>query len=316
MWDRFRITVAGPRRNLTDFPAPGASDVVGGRLPEAGSRCRGGLIVLTPPAIGGPDPPGAYDGWVTTQSSTIRPAAALPRPVREAFSRPLPYVALVFVLTTAGLALDSAGGLAAQNLLGVVVAGFLVMSLVPLSPIERARTLIVIVVATMGEVLGSLIWGAYEYRLSNLPLFVPPGHGIVYLTGLRISEIGFVKRNTRRFVHAAAVAAAAWAVLGLTLLPRADVAGAIGVVFLIVFLLRGRAPAVYAGVFVMVAYLEIYGTWIGTWRWAEELPGTGIANGNPPSGIAAGYVFFDICALALAPIVLALALRARRSWPW
>jgi hypothetical protein len=253
---------------------------------------------------------------VSTLTSTIRTAGGLPGPIREAFSRPLPYVSLVFVLTTAGLALDSMGGLAAQNLLGLVVTGFLIMSLVPLTPIERARTLVVIVVATIGEVIGSLIWGAYEYRLSNLPLFVPPGHGIVYLTGLRISEIGFVRRNTRRFVLATAGAAGIWAVLGLTVLPRGDVAGAIGVVFLIIFLLRGRAPAVYAGVFVMVAYLELYGTWIGTWTWAEELPGTGISNGNPPSGIASGYVFFDICALALAPFVLALAVRARQRSLW
>ena len=28
-------------------------------------------------------------------------------------------------------------------------------------------------------------------------------------------------------------------------------------------------------------------------------------NGNPPSGAAAGYVLFDIVALALAPVVLA-----------
>ena len=259
---------------------------------------------------------GAYDEQVLTQQSRTRTADSLPRPVRQAFSRPLPYVVLVFILTTAGLALDSQGGLAEQHLLGLVVTGFLLMSLVPLSPIERTRTLIVIVVATIAEVIGSLIWGAYEYRLSNLPLFVPPGHGIVYLTGLRISEIGIVRRNARRFVLAVALAAGTWAVLGLTVLPRSDVAGAIGVAFLIVFLLGGRAPTVYAGVFVMVAYLELYGTWIGTWTWAEELPGTGITNGNPPSGIAAGYVFFDICALALAPLVLALIVRARQRLSW
>ena len=255
-------------------------------------------------------------GAVTTTESALGPGRVLPQLVGEAFARPPVYVALAVVLTTAGLALDSVGGLAEQHVLGVIVTGFLVLSLGPLSPIERARTLVVIVVATAGEVLGSIIWGAYEYRLSNLPLFVPPGHGIVYLTGLRISQIGIVRRNARRFVHAAAIAAGTWALLGLTVLPRRDVAGAIGAAFLIAFLLRGRAPVVYAGVFIMVAYLELYGTWIGTWTWAEELPGTGIPDGNPPSGIAAGYVFFDICALALAPTALALAIRARRLSPW
>ena len=79
------------------------------------------------------------------------------------------------------------------------------------------------------------------------------------------------------------------------------VVGALGAALLAAFLLVGRAPAVYAGVFFVVAGLELYGTALGTWAWAETAPGTPITQGNPPSGIASGYVFFDIAALALAP---------------
>ena len=85
--------------------------------------------------------------------------------------------------------------------------------------------------------------------------------------------------------------------------------------FLVLFLLRGRAPAVYAGVFFAVAYLEIYGTAVGTWRWATEIPGVGVADGNPPSGAACGYVFFDIAALYLAPALLTGWSRLRRLAP-
>ena len=74
---------------------------------------------------------------------------------------------------------------------------------------------------------------------------------------------------------------------------------------LAVYLVRGRAPAVYAGVFLVVAGLELYGTALGTWNWAEAIPGTGVPQGNPPSGVASGYVWFDIVALALAPRLLA-----------
>ena len=72
------------------------------------------------------------------------------------------------------------------------------------------------------------------------------------------------------------------------------------------FLWRSPARAAYAGVFVVVAALELYGTAIGTWRWAEELPGLGIPDGNPPSGVASGYVWFDVMALLLVPRLLAL----------
>jgi hypothetical protein len=170
-------------------------------------------------------------------------------------------------------------------------------------PLElRVLTVGVIAFATMGEVLGSLIWGVYTYRLENLPTFVPPAHGIVYLTGLALALS--LRGRARAVVAAAALAAATWALLGLTVLPRADVAGAAGVVLLLAFLLRARNAAVYAGVFFVVAALELYGTAIGTWTWAAEVPGTGIPNGNPPSGAAAGYVWFDVMALLAAPLLL------------
>ena len=88
-----------------------------------------------------------------------------------------------------------------------------------------------------------------------------------------------------------------WGIAGVTVLPRLDVAGALGAALLSVYLVRGRAPAVYAGVFLVVAGLELYGTALGTWTWAEVIPGTGVPQGNPPSGVASGYVWFDIVAL-------------------
>ena len=90
--------------------------------------------------------------------------------------------------------------------------------------------------------------------------------------------------------------------LGLTVLPRLDAAGALCIPLLLAFLWRSRARAAYAGVFLVVAALELYGTAIGTWRWAEELPGLGIPQGNPPSGVAAGYVWFDVMALLVRAV--------------
>jgi len=71
-----------------------------------------------------------------------------------------------------------------------------------------------------------------------------------------------------------------------------------GCTFLVLVLLRTRRP-VYAGVFVVVALLEIYGTALGTWSWNGVVPGLGIPQGNPPSGAASGYVVFDVLALSL-----------------
>lgn len=219
---------------------------------------------------------------------------------------PALFCAATFLITVTGLALDHFANLGVQLLLGLCTWGFLAIAFAYITPMERAQTSVVVAVATCAEVIGSVIWGVYVYRLGNLPLFVPPGHGLVYLTGLRLSQTPWLRERGRLLAGLAMIAVAGWALVGLTTLGRTDVAGAVGATVLVLFLWRGRAPAVYAGVFFAVAFLEIYGTWLGTWRWAEEVPGLGVPDGNPPSGAASGYVFFDISALALAPGLLLL----------
>ncbi len=197
-----------------------------------------------------------------------------------------------------------------QLALGVVTAVVLGLALLPLTPERRAQALGVVCFATIGEVVGSLVWGVYSYRLHNLPLFIPPAHGLVFLAGLGLSAA--LARHSRALVLLAAVASVTWAVLGLTVLAHQDVAGALCVPLLLFFLWRSRSRAVYAGVFLVVGALELYGTAIGTWRWAAELPGLGIPDGNPPSGVASGYVWFDVMALLTAPLALR-AVRSRRG---
>jgi hypothetical protein len=205
------------------------------------------------------------------------------------------------------LALDHYATYPEQLALGALTWIVLAAALTQVPPARRAQALGVVVFATIGEVTGSLIWGVYTYRLHNLPLFVPPAHGLVYLTGLALATA--LARHTRALVLVAATAAATWGLLGLLVLPRRDVAGALLVPMLLLFLWRGRNREIYAGVFVVVAALELYGTAIGTWRWARELPGLGIPDGNPPSGVASGYVWFDVMALLVAPYLVSLTRR-------
>ncbi len=207
------------------------------------------------------------------------------------------------------LALDHFASYPEQLTLGVVTFAVLFAALRRVSPERCAQALSVVAFATIGEATGSLLWGVYHYRLHNLPLFVPPAHGIVYLTGVALAAT--LERHTRALTASAAVAAATWGLLGLTVLPRRDVAGAIGVPLLLLFLWRSRNRAIYAGVFLVVASLELYGTAIGTWRWAPTLPGLGIPDGNPPSGVASGYVWFDVMALLTAPAALSVIRRRR-----
>jgi hypothetical protein len=209
---------------------------------------------------------------------------------------------LLAAYLVAMLAADTQVSLHGQLLLGAATWAVLILAARPLPPARRAQVAVVICAATIAEVTGSILWGVYTYRLHNLPTFVPPAHGIVFMAGLALSDA--LRRHARLLVAAAALGAAGWGLLGLTVLPRMDAAGALGVPLLLAFLWRSRARAAYAGVFLVVAGLELYGTAIGTWRWAPALPGLGIPDGNPPSGVASGYVWFDVMALLLAPRLL------------
>ena len=213
--------------------------------------------------------------------------------------------ALLIGYLTVLLALDHFASYPEQLGLGVVTWALLIALAWQLPLFQRAMVLGVVLFATIGEVTGSLIWGVYRYRLHNLPLFIPPAHGLVFLAGIAIAAA--LAPYARAVVAVAAAAAVTWGMLGLFVLPRRDVAGAIGIPLLLLFLWRSRNRAVYASVFLVVAALELYGTAIGTWRWAAELPGLGITDGNPPSGVASGYVWFDVMALLVAPLLVYVA---------
>jgi hypothetical protein len=235
--------------------------------------------------------------------------------VARKLTDPLAFAATVLVVIAAFLGLDAGASAYEQLAIGVATWALLLAASAPLSPEERSRVALVVLVATGAEVMGSIVLGAYTYRLENLPAFVPPGHGLVYLAGLRISHSAPVLRHARAFVAAAAVVVVVWVAVGLAMLERTDLLGALAGAGLVYMLVRGRAPTLYAGVFVIVAFLELYGTSIGAWHWAETIPGTPVGAGNPPSGIASIYVLFDIAAITLAPRLLAALDSVRRLPP-
>ena len=231
--------------------------------------------------------------------------------------RPRPALALLTALcvvtyTGAGLWADRYVGLPGQLGLGVLTWFAFLCATRPLAARERLQAMLVVGVATMGEVVGSLIWGLYSYRLHNLPAFVPPGHGLVYVGGVSLAAAAVAR--PRFLIGAATAALAVWGLAGITILPRPDVVGAFGCLVLIIVLLKTE-NAVYAGVFFMVAALELYGTAIGTWTWSASVPVLGLSAGNPPSGAASGYVLFDVTALLLAPKVVQLLRGLGRGRP-
>ena len=204
---------------------------------------------------------------------------------------------IVFVLM-----LDRGGALIQQHVLGLVSWGCLVTLLVGESPTVRYQVLIAAAFATFLEYLAAPLFGFYVYRLDNVPAFVPPGHGMVYLGAIVLARSAYVVRHAKHFVGAALLLASGWAIWGVTIAARNDLFGLLLLGVFALFVARGGAPRVYAAAFFITTFLELLGTSIGTWTWAATDPTGWIGIGNPPSGIAAAYCLVDWVALrAVSP---------------
>ncbi|HWE60263.1 MAG TPA: hypothetical protein VHB98_00985 [Chloroflexota bacterium] len=226
----------------------------------------------------------------------------------------LQYLAALLLLCLVAGIYDTAGhGIPAQFPIAVAAWVLLLVSL-SCGPGEyRVPTMTLVLVASAFECVGSLLWGAYTYRYHNLPAYVPPGHGLMYLAALCVADLPFVRRHQQPVVYAVCLVSACWACHGLQARPWADIFGALCWLLLLIFLRLGRDPLLFAVTFSLTMALEFYGTAMGTWHWAPVLPGTGLSAGNPPSAIGAGYCVLDAVALCMsAQIGQALARLSRR----
>jgi hypothetical protein len=209
--------------------------------------------------------------------------------------------------------LDADGGLWLQRLLGVMTWLVLLLVLRRVSPVVRVQTGVVVGFATLVEYIFSPTLEVYLYRFDNVPAYVPPGHGLVYLSAFALGHTPFVRRHMRACTAAVLVVGGGWAGHGLFLAERPDALGAFWYLCLVCFVLWGPSKAVYVGAFVVVSYLEVVGTGLGTWTWQAQDPTGWVSVGNPPSGAAGGYGWFDLAALLAAPYLLGLFSRGR---PW
>jgi hypothetical protein len=213
------------------------------------------------------------------------------------------------------LLLDRGADVWAQRALGAGTWLLLFGLLRRESPLVRAQVAVVVAFATAVEYTFSPLLEVYVYRLHNVPAFVPPGHGLVYLCALAIGRSAWVTARRRPLVTATVAVGGTYAVWGLAVSGRPDALGAFWFLCLLGFLWRGRSQALYVGAFVVVTYLELLGTWLGTWAWQTHDPTGLVTIGNPPSGAAGGYGWFDLAAVLLGPALLTFVRRRRPSRP-
>ena len=148
-----------------------------------------------------------------------------------------------------------------------------------------------VIYATAGEIFLSLVWGVYDYRLGAVPLFVPPGHALLFVLGGIVAA-----RSPGWIVWAAPLAGAPFALFLL-----ASGTGTLDVLLFAMFLAClafGRGRKLYAVMFLLALTMELYGTWLGNWRWSASVPGTGLTAINPPLAAGAFYCVLDLLVVA------------------
>lgn len=206
------------------------------------------------------------------------------------------------------------GGIWLQRGLGLLTWLVLVAALVRVTPLVRAQTVVVVAFATVVEYVFSPTLHVYVYRFDNVPAYVPPGHGLVYLSAFALGHAAVVANRQRLWEVGVVVVGGLWAAYGVLLAERPDALGAFWFVCLVLFLAYGPSKPVYIGAFVVVSWLELLGTHLGNWEWGTTDFTGWVSIGNPPSGAAGGYGWFDLVALLVAPRLLAV-IGPRRSVP-
>jgi hypothetical protein len=156
---------------------------------------------------------------------------------------------------------------------------------------EQRALAICVLYATAGEIFLSLVWGLYEYRLSNVPLFVPPGHALLFMLGRLLAA------RASDWIEWMVPLLAAPLILALAVTGLGTLDALLFVLFLMC-LLSGRASRLYSVMFVLSLAMEVYGTRLGNWTWAPVAPHLGFTTINPPLAAGAFYCMLDMLVVA------------------
>ena len=152
---------------------------------------------------------------------------------------------------------------------------------------ERIEMITVLAFATPMELFFSEVWLIYEYQRGLMPLFVPVGHWFLFDAGRRISAYLPVQKAMISLVpFIPLVAFGVWT--------GGDTSGVILLLLVLVFTKWGPQPALYATMAWAALLMELWGTYLANWTWANEVPWTGLTAWNPPLLVGAFYCLGDL----------------------
>jgi hypothetical protein len=208
-----------------------------------------------------------------------------------------------------GLAVDMRVDAAGQLAVSLAVWAVLLYLLRQIDRGERRTLFACLIIATAGEIVLSLGWGLYTYRLDNVPYFVPPGHVLMLILGISLA------RQISQRIAVAVIGAALLFATATTLSGIDSFAAALALLLFIVSVALPAHRPLYASTFVLALALELYGTWLGNWTWSAAVPALGLTTTNPPVLAGAFYAALDAIVLATMVLLMRCGRRAQGSQP-
>lgn len=216
----------------------------------------------------------------------------------------MPLICLVILNIVGGLALEHFGGRYgwswAEPLVGVVTSIHLALYIwhpphIGDRQVERRTLLLCLLLATGGELILSAVLGLYTYRTSVLPIFVPPGHVLLFLVGLVCAHSPFLAKRAAWWVPISVGPVLLW--------QFAEGRDSLSIALFILFIFclwLGREKPLYSIMFLLALLLELYGTALGSWRWLPIVPYLEWPTVNPPLAAGSFYAALDLLVTGLA----------------
>lgn len=152
---------------------------------------------------------------------------------------------------------------------------------------ERIEMLTVVALATPMELFFSEVWLIYEYQRDFMPLFVPAGHYFLFDLGRRMA--GKISDTIAKISLLPFVPLVAYGVYS-----GSDTSGLVLLILVVGFTQWGPQPRLYVVMTWAALIMELWGTNLGNWTWASEVPWTGLTAWNPPLLVGAFYCFGDL----------------------
>ena len=144
-----------------------------------------------------------------------KPNIDYPHRIRDYF-----IAGFTFFCVGVSLVIDGSASKEMQNLLGVIAWIFLFGLLIGENREVRMQVVVAVAFATAGEHFASIYMEGYTYRFGNVPLYVPPGHGMVYLTAVALSRSRFFLVNARKLAVFVIATGGLWSLWGISGIPE------------------------------------------------------------------------------------------------